>query len=344
LADVDDLSEVLVEFARTLLTDFPIQGILDRLVGRMVDILPITSAGVTLISDESAPRYIAASDSDALRFEQLQTDLDEGPCVAAFLSGQPVAVADLRMERRFPKFCPPALAGGLAAVFTFPLRHGDQQLGALDLYCETAGALSDADMEVAQTLADVAAAYILNAQIRTELQSLSVQAIDGSLHDSLTGLANRALLLKNLSSAVLRVRESGHILAVFFIDLDNLKATNDEHGHKVGDELLIAVAGRLGALVRAGDTLARLSGDEFVLVLNDLRRIEEVKAIAARVLGALSGRFGLSGGEVQSTSSIGIATMEGVGVLPEELLNRADLAMYRSKRAGGDRYLFFDPT
>jgi diguanylate cyclase (GGDEF)-like protein len=341
LGDVNDLSEVLIEFARTLLTDFPIQGILDRLVGRMVDVLPITSAGVTLLSDESAPRYIAASDGNALRFEQLQTDLNEGPCVAAFFSGQPVAVTDLRMERRFPRFCPPAIARGLAAVFTFPLRHGDQQLGALDLYRDTTGALSDADMEIAQTLADVAAAYILNAQIRTELQSLSAQSIDTSLHDPLTGLANRALLLKTLSGAALRVRESGHLLAVFFIDLDDLKSTNDVYGHQAGDELLVAVAGRLASLVRAGDTLARLSGDEFVLVFDNLKRIEEVEAVAARVLRALSGRFRLSQCEVQSTSSIGIATTEGVGMLAGELLNEADQAMYRSKRAGGNRYLFF---
>jgi diguanylate cyclase (GGDEF)-like protein len=227
-------------------------------------------------------------------------------------------------------------------VFAFPLRHGDHQLGALDLYRDTTGALSSAEMEVAQTLADVAAAYILNAQIRTELQSLSAHAIDGSLHDPLTGLANRVLLLKSLSSGVLRPREIGHTLAVFFIDLDNLKATNDVHGHQAGDQLLIAVAGRLAALVRAGDTLARLSGDEFVLVFEDLKRMDEVETVAARILGALAGRFALADCEVESTSSIGIATMDTAGILPEELLNNADQAMYRSKRAGGNRYLFFD--
>ncbi len=285
---------------------------------------------------------LAASDGNALRFEQLQTDLDEGPCVAAFSSGKPIVVTDLRMEQRFPKFCPPAIASGLASVFTFPMRHGDQQLGALDLYSDTIGALSGADMEVAQTLADVAAAYILNAQIQAELQSLSAHAIDGSLHDPLTGLANRTLLLSRLSYALLRTRATANTLAVFFIDMDNLKAINDVHGHQVGDELLIAVAGRLSALVRVGDTLARLSGDEFVLVFGDLKNIEEVEAVAVRVLGVLSGRFGLSECEVQSTSSIGIATADAAGMLPEELLHNADEAMYRSKRAGGNRYEFFD--
>ncbi|MGC9963319.1 MAG: transcriptional regulator, partial [Acidimicrobiales bacterium] len=86
------LSEVLSEFARTLLTDFPIQAILDHLVERIVEILPVTSAGVTLISPGVHPRLVAASDEAALRFERLQTELGEGPCVMAFETGTPVAV------------------------------------------------------------------------------------------------------------------------------------------------------------------------------------------------------------------------------------------------------------
>src|SRR6202521_5196077 len=114
------LSEVLRDFARTMATDFPIQGILDHLVRRIVDILPISAAGVTLISPGVDPRYVAASDDSALRFEQLQTELGEGPCLAAYRTGEAVAVPDLRVERRFPKFAPQAVAAGLVAVFTFP--------------------------------------------------------------------------------------------------------------------------------------------------------------------------------------------------------------------------------
>ena len=98
------LSDVLSEFARTMLTDFPIQAILDHLVVRIVDVLPITAAGVTLISPESQPRFVAASDDSALRFERLQTELGEGPCLAAYHTGEAVAVADLRVDVRFPRF------------------------------------------------------------------------------------------------------------------------------------------------------------------------------------------------------------------------------------------------
>jgi GAF domain-containing protein len=168
VANEDKLSAVLSEFARTVITDFPIEAILDHLVEKIVEILPITSAGVTLISAGTAPRYVAASDESALRFEQLQSELDEGPCLAAFESGEAVAISDLSGDDRFPLFAPAALAEGLAAAFTFPLCHGSRRLGALDLYRVTPGALDQHDMDSAQTLADVAAAYLLNAQARDE--------------------------------------------------------------------------------------------------------------------------------------------------------------------------------
>src|ERR1019366_6845226 len=161
------LSDVLSEFARTMLTDFPIQGILDQLVKRIVQVLPITSAGVTLISPNTSPRYVAASDEAALRYEELQTQLGEGPCLAAYRTGVAVAVPDLKNDERFQVFGPRAVDAGLAAVFTFPLHQGSRQLGALDLYRETTGPLDDEDMTAAQTLADVTAAYLTNARARS---------------------------------------------------------------------------------------------------------------------------------------------------------------------------------
>jgi len=91
----EKLSAVLSDFARTMATDFPIQGILDHLVERIVDVLPVTAAGVTLIHDGEAPRYIAASNEEAMRYERLQTQIGEEPCLTAYVSGQAVSVPDL---------------------------------------------------------------------------------------------------------------------------------------------------------------------------------------------------------------------------------------------------------
>jgi diguanylate cyclase (GGDEF)-like protein len=337
-----DLSDVLSEFARTMLTDFPIQGILDRLVKRIVDVMPVTAAGVTLISAELDPRYIAASNESALRFEELQTELGEGPCLAAYHTGEAVSVPDLRAMEWFPNFSPRALSAGLAAVFSFPLHQADLQLGALDLYRDTAGPLSADSMVAAQTLADVASAYVISAQARTDLQTSSDLARDAALHDSLTGLPNRVLMLERLEHARRRGRRSRKTSAVFFLDLDRFKLVNDTYGHHVGNELLVAVAERLTTVLRPGDSLARLASDEFVILCEDLDDSTQAGAIAARFDAALALPFVLSDVEVNMTASIGIAFTSRGAESPEELLHDADLAMYRTKRRRGAVHQAFD--
>jgi DNA-binding CsgD family transcriptional regulator len=170
MANERELTSVLGEFARDMATDFPIQRILDHLVLRIVEILPITASGVTLIEPNAMPRYVAGSDASAIRFEQLQTELGEGPCLEAYRTGTAILVPDLRREDRFAKFRFRALEAGLGAVFTFPLREGDRPLGALDLYRDTPGPLGRDDMAAAQTLADVTTAYLVNARGRDALQ------------------------------------------------------------------------------------------------------------------------------------------------------------------------------
>ncbi|MGA2008483.1 MAG: EAL domain-containing protein [Solirubrobacteraceae bacterium] len=337
------LADVLSDFARTMATDFPIQGILDHLVKRIVDVLPISGAGVTLISPGTAPRYIAASNDAALRFEHLQTELDEGPCIAAYNDGEAISIPDLQADLRFPAFGPRALATGLAAVFTFPLNHEDLRLGALDLYSDSPGEMSAECMAAAQTLADVATAYLLNAQAREDLQDSANRSREASLHDPLTGLPNRTLMLERMEHAFLRGRRSHKITAVFFVDLDNFKAVNDTHGHGIGDELLIAVGERLTGTLRPGDTLSRLSGDEFVILCEDLDDPSRADTIRHRVESVLEPPFLLSGVELKVTASIGSAVTAHGDDAPAQLLRDADLAMYATKRGnlGSD---FLDPT
>ena len=349
------LSNVLSEFARTLATDFPIQGILDHLVERIVDILPVDAAGVTLISPTTDPRFIAASDQKAMRFEQLQTRLGEGPCVAAFQTDRSISIPDLSKDHRFPRFAEEALAAGLVAVFTFPLREGERCLGALDLYRTSAGPLDELEMAAAQTLADVATAYLLNAQARFDLKAATATAHHIALHDPLTGLANRTLLVSRLEHALARSSRSGMSVGVLFADLDRFKQVNDTFGHHVGDELLVAVAARLNLMVRPSDTVARLSGDEFVIVCEDMDGVTLGSLVASRIRQSLREPFKLSTTELRVTASVGIAVFtapaertgqDGVAVasdftlggvpVAEQLLREADAAMYQVKRSGGD--------
>lgn len=192
----DRLSDVLSEFARTLVTDFPIQGILDHLVRRIVDILSIDAAGVALITSTTDPRFIAGSDESAVRYEHLQSSLGEGPCLAAYDTDEFISIPDLEADDRFPRFAKSALAEGLVAVFTFPLRNDDRCLGALDLYRTTAGALTEREMTVAQTLADVTTAYLLNAQAR-QARTEFVAAVSHELRTPMTSISGYVELLQD---------------------------------------------------------------------------------------------------------------------------------------------------
>jgi diguanylate cyclase (GGDEF)-like protein len=331
--DERQLSAVLSEFAYTLTADVPTTSILVHLVQRIVSVLPVTSAGVTLIVPGGQPHYVAASDDDAMRFEKLQTDLDEGPCVLAFESGTLVSVPWLGAESRFPRFAPAALEAGLQAVFTFPLRHGPRRLGALDLYRDSPGELDPLDLEAAQTLANVATAYLLNARAHEDAHSNSDRLRHIATHDALTGLPNRRLLMQRIEHARARALRSHTAAGVLFADLDRFKLVNDTHGHQVGDLLLQAVAARLDRLVRPGDTLARIYGDEFVLLCEDVRDRSDVAVLAERVRQAFGEPFRIGDLTLTVSASVGVAFAGPGEEVSEHLVSEADQAMYDAKRA-----------
>lgn len=329
-----DLSEVLTEFAMTLVTDFPTNRILDHLVSRIVDVLPVSSAGVTLIEPGRVPRYVAASDADARMFEELQTRLAEGPCVESYTSGQPVTVPDLAADRRFPIFGPAATTAGLVAVFAFPLNHGDRRFGALDLYRSSPGPMDAGGMAAAQTLANVVSAYLINAHSREREAAHAEEMRHVSTHDALTGLPNMMLLRQRIEHAARRAQRSKAQAAVVFIDLDEFKLVNDTYGHLTGDQALRAVADRLSALVRPGDTLARIYGDEFVLLCEDMHDRADANRLVERVRRTFESPFAVGSTLLSLSASVGIAYSGPGAAISEELVSVADRAMYAAKRRG----------
>ncbi|MGY1710019.1 diguanylate cyclase domain-containing protein [Geodermatophilus sp. SYSU D00758] len=152
-------------------------------------------------------------------------------------------------------------------------------------------------------------------------------------HDVLTGLPNRGLFLDLLGGALAATGPGGHV-GVLFCDLDRFKAVNDTHGHAAGDELLRQVAARLRAAVRPGDSVGRLSGDEFAVLLPELSRPEDADRVVARVLGCFEDTFRLDGVEVAVGTSVGVAVHSGEWGSADALLRRADEAMYRHKHVG----------
>ncbi|MDQ1696754.1 MAG: hypothetical protein QOJ03_2107 [Frankiaceae bacterium] len=171
--DEKRLASVLVDFARTLTSDFSIQTILDHLVDRTVEVVPVDGAGVLLMDSDTEHHFVAASDDVILGVESLQMQLQEGPCLQAYRTGSHVAVRDLAKDTTFARFSPAAARAGLGAVYSFPLRLDDRQLGALELYSKEPLFLSEADLVGAQVLADVAAAYLFNARAREDARDLA---------------------------------------------------------------------------------------------------------------------------------------------------------------------------
>ena len=187
--------------------------------------------------------------------------------------------------------------------------------------------------------------FIFQIQDITDRKSAEERLLHDAFHDALTGLPNRALFMDHLTLAIERTRRSQlHMFAVLFLDLDRFKVINDSLGHMIGDQLLIAIARRLEACLRPGDTVARLGGDEFTILLDDIRHESEATDVAERIKASLSQPFSLSGHEVFTGASIGIAPSAIGYESADDILRDADTAMYRAKSLGKMRHEVFVQT
>jgi diguanylate cyclase (GGDEF)-like protein len=161
-------------------------------------------------------------------------------------------------------------------------------------------------------------------------------------HDELTGLPNRALVRDRLQQALERGRRSATYVAVMFVDLDRFKVVNDEHGHLAGDELLKEAARRLTMLVRGTDTVARIGGDEFLVVLSDLHKSADAYVVAQKIIDAFEVPFMVTAAKAYVGASVGVALAPQDGQDVDSVIRNADVAMYRAKGLGGDSYQFFN--
>ncbi len=175
------------------------------------------------------------------------------------------------------------------------------------------------------------------------LRAANEQLRNIALYDSLTGLPNRLLFEDRMEQAMVRSGRSGRPCALMFVDLDKFKPVNDTFGHRVGDELLKAVAGRLSNCVRKEDTVARAGGDEFIIALSELTKGEDAAVIGGKILQQLSQPFTVERHKLEISCSIGISVFPDDGNTLAALTNNADVAMYHVKEAGRNGYRFFAP-
>ena len=221
----------------------------------------------------------------------------------------------------------------VASAMAAPVSEDGAVVGSLAVGSREPRHYTQRDQQILIALAEHASLALNHARAIEE-------AIHESLHDALTGLANRTLLLDRLHQALARAERGGSTVAVLFCDLDGFKTINDSLGPSAGDQLLIEVGARISASLQPADTVARLGGDEFAVMLDEVTDRSDAVRAARRILDSLEAPIQLGEREIWAGASIGIASGGGDA---ETLLRNADLAMYRAKSSGRGRYAVFEP-
>jgi diguanylate cyclase (GGDEF)-like protein/PAS domain S-box-containing protein len=300
-----------------------------------------------LALEESRDRYLDLYEFAPIGYLTLSR---EGLILEINLTGALLLGQDRKkiLQRPLSRFISPEDSDRYHRLLGQIVKHDDRQSFAVKLN-RSDGSIFHAQMDCVRAVnGDIplvvrAALTDINERRRAEAEIANL-----AFYDSLTQLPNRRLLLDRLRQVLAtssRIRLHG---AILFVDLDDFKTLNDTQGHDIGDLLLRKVSQRLTMCVREGDTVARLGGDEFVVMLqalseDDTEAVFQTRTVAEKILGNLKEPYELVGHDYRSSGSIGITLFDGNGESVEDLLKRADLALYRAKAAGRGIMRFFDP-
>ncbi len=229
-----------------------------------------------------------------------------------------------------------AVKFGWGSAYAFPIQIGGDVVGIMEFF---GPGIRKPDESLVQTTVSISSQigqFIQRKQAEDKLSFLA-------RFDTVTNLPNRYLFTDRLSQMLAQAQRNGWSAGILFVDLDRFKAVNDTYGHAAGDQLLCEVAARMLACVRSSDTVGRLSGDEFAVMLSNLAKTEDAGMVAQKIVETLAAPFNLSGQQAHISASVGIALYPSDGLDPDTLLKNADTAMYRAKAQGRNGYQFYLP-
>ena len=339
--------EFLYEANRTLVHSREIANALEGLLVRSLDAFRAEMAEIILFGSEQNPSLRTLLGPGTFRELMEPVDSEVADEMRALLEGSASGAFTLNPPFGSPRLQRYLEARGVTHAMIAPLPGEERVIGAIMLANRfgVVRSFDREDLRLLDTLANnasVALQYDRLEQAVLQLSVLQEQLHHQAYHDPLTGLANRTLFTDKVRETLNANRGD---VAVLFIDLDDFKTVNDSLGHTAGDELLISVASRLRSCLRPEDVVARLGGDEFALMVEDGRDAEEAAvAVSRRIMDAFVMPLTVGAESVAVYVSVGIAIGTGRDASAEELIRDADVAMYKAKSAGKNRFQVFHPS
>ncbi|WP_233624800.1 bifunctional diguanylate cyclase/phosphodiesterase [Actinoplanes sp. ATCC 53533] len=332
------LFEHLTRIQRLIARRAPLQQILDGITASAAELLDLEMASLNLLEkdDPSVGSMVSSVGFDPGVLPKMKRI----PLHSAGVAGLAVLGDELIMVEDYansPIAIPEVVRSSMKAVMAVPVHENGEVVGCLTV--GTYRGPRDWDKQ-AQDILRAFAEHVSLAL--TDARTL--EAMNEAFHDSLTGLASRALFQARMERAFAAAEQEGAGVAMLFVDLDRFKVVNDSLGHSAGDQLLVAVSERIKTCLRSADMAARLGGDEFAVLLPLAQGLEEAVPVARRIIETLRQPFDLNGKETFVSCSVGVAYSPAQGHDGQELMVSADLAMYQAKKQGKDRYEIFEPA
>ena len=313
---------------------------MDEVLGRAAELTATTlradfSSVLELVPDQRNLIYRATTGWPSEWVGQRIVPVEAGSRLQKILERrQPLVTEDYTAESDYS--ASPLVQFGVRSGVQVPIFGPAEIYGVLGVHTLQVRHFTDDDVSFLCSVANILAIAIERKNAEDKVAHLAQ-------FDTVTGLPNRHLFRDRLGQALGQAQRNGWLVGMLFVDLDRFKAVNDTYGHGVGDKLLKEVANRLKKCVRAVDTVARISGDEFAVVLSHLARADDASLVSRKAVDSLAGAFELDGHQVYVSASIGIALYPSDGGDPDALVKNADTAMYRAKEEGRNCFRFFLP-